>query len=546
MPDISTGVVVIGGGSTGAGVLRDLTMRGIDAMLLEKGDLASGTTGRSHGLLHSGGRYCVNDLAAAIECVEEGRILRRIARRTIVDTGGYFVSVSAEDEAWEPRFVEGCGKAGITCERIPVEEARRREPALSKQVRTVFWLPEDGHLDPFYLVMGNVESARRRGAQVRTYTEVAGFLKQGNQVSGIRTRDTITGEESTIACSAVINATGAWAGFVARLLDVEVKVVPVKGVMVVLSHRVAHAVINRCHKPGDGDIIVPALSVAILGTTAVKVPHPEVLPIAWDEVRHMIEEGSLMADGVSTARAMRAYAGVRPLYDLGAEAEGREMSRNFAVIDHEQRDSIKGFTSIVGGKVTTFRLMAERVVDVAAGHLGVRTPCTTAEVPLNDREEPLDQLRHRPSLLGVPKPHGDEPPLQPLLCECELVRPQDVAPWLKDPAVRDLEDVRRRTRSGMGPCQAAICSYRLAARLVSDRGLDGASATRAMADFLETRWRGVRHVFWGSQLRNMQVTTGLHMELYNVDRELMLQHSAPPLAGEGQGGGRGAEPAEVA
>ena len=279
MPDTTTGVVVIGGGSTGAGVLRDLAMRGIDAILVEKGDLASGTTGRSHGLLHSGGRYCVNDLAAAIECVEEGRILRRIAKATVEDTGGYFVSVSEEDEAWEPRFTEGCQKAGITCERISVEEARRREPALSANVRTAFWIPEDGHLDPFYLVMGNVSSARRRGAQVRTYTEVTGFLKTGNQVSGVVTRDVMTGEETTIACKAVINATGAWAGFVARLLDVEVKVVPVKGVMVVLSRRLAHAAINRCHKPGDGDIVVPGLSVAILGTTSVKVPDPEVLPI---------------------------------------------------------------------------------------------------------------------------------------------------------------------------------------------------------------------------------------------------------------------------
>src|SRR5438270_468937 len=126
MPDFTTGVVVIGGGSTGAGALRDLAMRGIDATLIEKGDLASGTTGRSHGLLHSGGRYCVNDLAAAIECVEEGRILRRIARTAIEDTGGYFLSVTEEDEAWEPRFVEGCAKAGITCERISLDEGRRR------------------------------------------------------------------------------------------------------------------------------------------------------------------------------------------------------------------------------------------------------------------------------------------------------------------------------------------------------------------------------------------------------------------------------------
>jgi glycerol-3-phosphate dehydrogenase len=543
MPDTSTGVVVIGGGSTGAGVLRDLALRGIDAILVEKGDLASGTTGRSHGLLHSGGRYCVNDLAAAIECLEEGRILRRIARTTVEDTGGYFVSVSEEDEAWEPRFVEGCQKAGITCERISVEEARRREPALSRHVRTVFWVPEDGHLDPFYLVVGNVESARRRGAQIRTYTEVIGFTRTSNRISGVLTRDAMTGEETSIGCKAVINATGAWSGFVARLLDVEVKVVPVKGVMVVLSRRLAHAAINRCHKPGDGDIVVPGLSVAILGTTAVKVPHPEVLPIEWDEVQLLIDEGAKMLDGVTTSRAMRAYAGVRPLYDLGAEAEGREMSRNFAVIDHEERDGVAGFTSIVGGKVTTYRLMAERVTDLVARRLGVTNPCTTAEVPLNDHEDEMDQLRHRPAQLGVPKPHGDELALQPLLCECELVRPQDVEGWMKDPAVRTLEDIRRRTRSGMGPCQAAICSYRLAGRMVTDRGVDGRTATRAMADFLETRWRGVRHVFWGSQLRQAQVTAAVHLELFNVDRQLQ-EYFSPPL-GERHRGGVPAEAVEA-
>ena len=212
------------------------------------------------------------------------------------------------------------------------------------------------------------------------------------------------------------------------------------------------------------------------------------------------------------------------------------MSRNFAVIDHEERDGIAGFASIVGGKVTTYRLMAERVTDLVARRLGVTTACSTAEVPLNDREDEMDQLRHRPAQLGLPKPHGDERPLQPLLCECELVRPQDAAPWFKDPAVRTLEDLRRRTRAGMGPCQAAVCSYRLAGRLVTERNLEGAAATQAMADFLETRWRGVRHVFWGSQLRQAQVTAGLHLELFNLDRQLM-QVGPPPALGEGQGGG---------
>src|SRR5207248_2848507 len=166
-----------------------------------------------------------------------------------------------------------------------------------------------------------------------TYTEVTGFLREGKLVTGVVTRDTMTGEETTIGCQAVINATGAWSGFVAKLLDVEVKVVPVKGVMVVLSHRLAHAAINRCHEPRDG---------------------------------------------------------------------------------------VTGFTSIVGGKVTTYRLMAERVTDLVAHRLGVTTPCNTADVPLNDRDDDLDQLRHRPAQMGLPKPHGDEDYLKPLVCECEL------------------------------------------------------------------------------------------------------------------------------
>src|ERR671935_1708996 len=521
MPDSTTGVVVIGGGSTGAGVLRDLAMRGIDAILVEKGDLASGTTGRSHGLLHSGGRYCVNDLQAAIECVEEGRILRRIARTTIEDTGGYFVSVTKEDQAWEPRFEAGCRQAGITCQRISPAEARSREPNLSRNVRSVYWLPEDGHLDPFFLVLGNVESARRRGAQVLTYREAVGFERASGRLTGVQVRDVMSGEEALIGCRAVVNATGAWAGLVAKLVGVEVRVVPVKGVMVILSHRLTTAAVNRCHKPGDGDIIVPGLSVSILGTTSARVPHPEVLPIEWEEVRAMVEEGARMVDGVAQARAMRAYAGVRPLYDLGAEAEGREMSRNFAVIDHQQRDGIGGLASIVGGKVTTYRLMAERVTDLVAGWLGVHTACTTHEVTLTDRaDDAFDGLHHRPASMGVPKPHAGEDPLKPALCECEFVRPEQVERWLSDPAVRVLEDVRRRTRAGMGPCQAAVCSLRLAARLVVDRGFDPAAATRAMRDFLETRWRGTRPVLWGSQLRQAQLNIAIQSELYNLERDV--------------------------
>src|SRR5437899_4962598 len=110
-----------------------------------------------------------------------------------------------------------------------------------------------------------------------THTEVVGFLRDGDRLTGLRIRDSKTNQEASIACQSVINATGAWSGLVARLLGVEVKVVPVKGTMVVLSRRLAHAAINRCHKPGDGDIVVPGLSVSILGTTSRSEEHTSEL-----------------------------------------------------------------------------------------------------------------------------------------------------------------------------------------------------------------------------------------------------------------------------
>ena len=105
MKKLETQVIVIGGGATGTAVLRDLAMRGLNAMLFERGNLSDGTTGNFHGLLHSGGRYAVKDKPAARECRHETQILRRIAPRAIEDTGGLFVTLDDDDEAFLPLFL---------------------------------------------------------------------------------------------------------------------------------------------------------------------------------------------------------------------------------------------------------------------------------------------------------------------------------------------------------------------------------------------------------------------------------------------------------
>ena len=123
MTRMSADLVVIGGGATGAGVARDAAMRGFRTVLVERADIAQGTSGRFHGLLHSGARYVVSDPRSALECAEESAILRRIQAEAIEDTGGYFVQFAGDDPDYGDRWVEGARGIGLPFEAdtLPAE-----------------------------------------------------------------------------------------------------------------------------------------------------------------------------------------------------------------------------------------------------------------------------------------------------------------------------------------------------------------------------------------------------------------------------------------
>ena len=156
----SVTVVVIGGGATGTGILRDLSMRGVKTLLIERGDLASDASGRFHGLLHSGARYAVTDPRSAKECIEENAILRRIGKHCVEKTEGFFVRLEGDGEDYEGQWVAGCAAARIHAKRVDLKEARRLEPHLSRRAVSVFRVP-DSAIDGFRLCWQNVASARR-------------------------------------------------------------------------------------------------------------------------------------------------------------------------------------------------------------------------------------------------------------------------------------------------------------------------------------------------------------------------------------------------
>ncbi len=373
-------VLVIGGGSTGAALVHDLTLRGLRVTLVERGELTSGTAGRHHGLLHSGGRYAVNDQESAIECIEENQILRKIAPGSFEENDGLFVAISDEDIAFKDKFLEGCAKCGIPTRVLSAEQVKRLEPHINPQVKLAVQVP-DATMDCWRVPMRFFATAKRNGADIRPYTQVIGMLRNAGTITGVRVKSQVNGKEYNIHADLVVNATGAWAEQVSELAGARVPVQPTPGVMVAVRGRWCNTVVNRLNKPSDGDIIVPQRGLSVIGTTSWIVQDPDRLGLPADHVQRMFDKGGELIPAVRTAPVRAAWSAARPLISEGGGA-GRELPRTFKCFDHKVRDGVEGIVTISGGKGTTMRAMAEATANVVCDKLGLDAPCRTKEVQL--------------------------------------------------------------------------------------------------------------------------------------------------------------------
>ena len=501
---------MIGGGSTGAGVARDSAMRGLRTVLVERRDLADGTTGRFHGLLHSGGRYAVKDPEAAKECIVENLILRRTASDCIEDTGGLFVCTPSDDPAFGDEFVKGCRATGVPVEEIAVAEALRREPRLNPEISRAFTVP-DAALDPWKLVWGCARSAQEHGAEILLYHRVLALEHDGQKVTGALVRNEMTGEDLRIHADVVVNAAGAWAGQIAELAGCRVNVLPGKGIMIAMNHRLVNTVVNRCKMPADGDIIVPIRTVCVIGTTDTRVADPDELEVTQAEIGEMLDEGEKLVPGFRESRALRVWAGARPLFSREEVADTREVSRSHALLDHRERDGVEGLVTITGGKTTTFRLMAEAAVDAACDQLGVERPSRTAEEALADSDDGHFYLLGSRLRAREPVPQADE-----IICECELITRERLEEAMRRRRTANLDDIRRTLRLGMGPCQGGFCTYRATGILHAVERLNHRAANASLLAFLQERWKGVHPVLHGDQVRQARLDDWIFQGLLGV------------------------------
>jgi glycerol-3-phosphate dehydrogenase len=394
---MQTTVLVIGGGATGVGVARDLALRGVDTTLVERGAFAAGTTGRSHGVLHSGARYAEADPDDAAACLAENRILRDIAPACIEATGGYFLHLDDDDPDYFERKRAACVDLGMSVETLSGDDLRAHVPEASPAAERALAVP-DAVVSPARLVVANAAAAREAGATLHDHAPVEDIHVADGAVDRVDVGGRL---DATVEAEAVVNAAGPWAERCAELAGVSVPMLPTRGVMVAVENPGVDAVLNRCRPPADGDIVVPRADEVVLGTTSVAVDDPDDFERAPGEVERTVAECAAMCPAVD-APVRRTYWGVRPLYapdEAGRDA--RAISRGFALLDHadsEERRSSEhgaaGFYTIVGGKLTTYRRMAEATADRVCDRLGVSADCRTAERPLPGADDPtrLDAL----------------------------------------------------------------------------------------------------------------------------------------------------------
>lgn len=503
-------VIIIGGGITGVGTARDCAMRGLSTVLVERRDLTNGATGRNHGLLHSGARYAVTDPLSARECIEENRILRRVAPNCIEETGGLYITLPEDDPSYQAEFVRCCRASGIEAEVLDPREAMLLDGAVNPALMGAVKVP-DASVDPFRLTTANAIDAAQFGAEILTYHEVTDLIIENGRVCGVHTVDSRSGERKELRAPVTVNAAGIWGSRIASLAGINISMLPSKGSLLIFGHRVNRMVINRCRKPSNADILVPGGVVCLLGTTSSRVPFEacDDIKVTADEVDLLLKEGSRIAPSLAQTRVLRAYAGVRPLVASDDDPTGRSTSRGVSLFDHAVRDGIDGFITIAGGKLTTYRKMACMVTDLVCSKLGVERECMTAKLPL-----PGSGSRSRDDGMAISRKaaedrHGTRiskmnfEDKSQVLCGCEHVTRAEIAYAVKYLGVQNLIDLRRRTRVGMGTCQGSSCMGKVAAAMAEEMGCPE-KAPELIRQYVRERWKGIAPICWGEALREAE------------------------------------------
>jgi len=388
--------LIIGGGIVGAGIARDGAMRGLKVALIEQQDFASGASSKTSKLIHGGLRYLEHGRFRLVrESLRERHVLRTIAP-ALVHPRSILLPVYAGNarSAWQIRLGLSlydllAGRHNLRRHRmLSASRALALEPGLRAEGLRAAGLFADCQMDDARLCLANILQAVSFGAVCCNYVRLRGFLKGSQRLCGGVGEDAFTGETMEIQAQVVINATGPWSDRLRELSEADAapRLAPTKGIHVILPHLMREAVFAEARRDRRMLFILPWGDASIVGTTETPVTEPlETLRATANEVDYLLEETNRIIPGrrLGAHDIIATYAGARPL--LAFAGSSTQASR-----EHRIEIDRWGLVSVLGGKYTTYRRIAQDAVDVVMRRLRWRGDrCLTDHVSLLDTIQPV-------------------------------------------------------------------------------------------------------------------------------------------------------------
>jgi len=484
-------------------------------------------------MIHGGPHYLETERELTRKSCEDSGAIQRIAPNLIFRIP-ILIPILNSDPRLYFEMVENFGKAYDRFSalkdskphvRLSGQDVVGLDPGFTRDIKGAISMDEWG-IDPFRLVILTAKSAVASGAQIFTRTRVDNVELQGNQVVGVNVwRD---GQKRLIRARTVINLSGPWATFVDPKRMPSVQLAPSRGVHLVLDRRVVNFSMVCKAADGRGSVfILPHEHTTIIGATdEVYTGNPDEAPITQENVTDLMRAVERYFPRLPEYRVMRALVGVRP--NLPPEVNENTPGREHAILDHA-KDGAEGLYSMVGGKLASYRMMAEELTDLICKRLKKNELCRTHleslpgctnEMPWREEAKRLamDPLtvrrlmyRHGYKAMEILENARKNPELAQTLCECDQVLAAEVEYCVREEWAQSLSDIRRRTRLGMGPCQSCRCSRQTSLFLSSLLRWSPEKTDQESDRFINQRWQGNLPVLYGEQAKQEEYARALQL-----------------------------------
>ncbi len=405
LPDTTFDIAIIGGGIVGAGIARDAARRGLRVIILEREDFGGGTTAHSTRLVHGGLRYLATaDFRLVRLDLRERETLLRIAPHLVTPLSFLLPFLAGRRlDAWRVRAGMWLYDALSFDKTLPSHRLlnaavlRDVEPGLAPDMVTGAAQFFDAQVhSPERLTLENIIDAHAHGATAVTYAEVSGALRDGDRIVGVTAVDRRSGRAHQVRARLVVNAAGPWFDRVAARLELApaAMVRMTKGVHIACAPFTRQAVVLRSSVDARVVFAIPWAGYTWLGTTDTDFSGDPATAAATDaDVRYLIDSVAPYFPAARTAQRHWTTAGVRALALSGGSASA--VSRMHQVVAN-----VPGFVSVVGGKITGYRAIAEEVTDVICQRLGIVEPVSTSRVPLPGGGAARSGVAHLDAIYG--------------------------------------------------------------------------------------------------------------------------------------------------